>query len=490
MSIERNRHELRFKSSEWNPAIFDQMERVLYEKPWVTTLYLGTPDGHLPKRATVKLRYFTAEPHADTIIPSVDEIGHFEVKVHPRDYTKPQRRKYKTEATIGHLLSLLGDRDQFDELADLPLSGTSLQFPPGLLHALCEDQDIGGLVPVSASHYLRTHYVQGDLRATQDTHISLWHATAVYGVPVLRKHRNYKEDVIEVKQPLQQSTTTPTLELPHVPNAERTKSKLQHIIETLPGTMTLYKPDISSPSEEETEWTWHEREIKIDTTNDPREAVSRLSGDEHLTIGSMKSVDSDHQYIITDTNGICIKTAMPPKTGLTIKYKIPIRQGEDGVLECEERGLPYTPQNLQAAIDEMHTGSADELTRTSIFTRHRARQVAVTAAGNVFFILGDHCVSRDGRPPLNQVEIEHVGYIAEEDRSPTQYHTDLTRDFRIVNDYVLKHLQDNALDPTPSFQAKYDWATQTAGNMRPNQPDTIEDEYHNETHGTMSNTTL
>lgn len=477
MTIERNRHELRFKASEWDPAIFDQMEQISYKQPWVTTLYLGTPDGVLPKRATVKLRYFSAAPHTNTIIPPNNETGLFEVKVHPRDYTKPQRRKYKTEAKIGDILSLLRDRNRFDELSNLPLLGTTHQFPPGLLHALCEDHDMDGLIPVSATHYLRTHYVQGNVRATHDTHISLWHATQVYGIPVLRKQSDFEEDVVEVKQPLQLSDRSAALQLPQVSDAARSKSKLQHMIETLPGTLALHKPDIQSGTDEETEWTWHEREIKLDTTEDPREAVNTLASTKELTIAPMHPVDSEHQYIITDTHGICVKTAMPPKQGLTIKYKVPIRQGEDGVLECEERGLPYTPQNLQSAIAQIHTSPSSELPRSDIFTRHRARQVAVTTSGNVFFILGDHCVSRDSRAPLNQVEIEHIGYVNSSHRSPTQYATDLAADFQIVNTHVFAHLQQTGLNPTPSFQSKYEWATQITGQLSPDSPTRIEDEH-------------
>lgn len=211
----------------------------------------------------------------------------------------------------------------------------------------------------------------------------------------------------------------------------------------------------------------NEREIKIDTSIDPREVI--------------KSIPTRPK------DGVCVDPGFPRR----VKFRFHIFEGSGEPIVAVEKhnyneegeligvGFQYKrtlsdeSTNDVLVRSEVMAPSLAELWKitgqtpgelvgvTQLADRNRIHRRAVCEkTGNVFLILADYCTAESNdRPPLAQVEVEFRGKYSFKDVASAPHEKQIAADFELVRGVVLNTLNTRDIQTTDKQTTKQAWLT-------------------------------
>jgi hypothetical protein len=467
-------------------------QAVDYPDGVVTTVIFGRQnpeDGNpVPEHGSLRFRYYSPNsiPHTHKAhVLNPRQTGSFMLKHYadPSEAIPGNQKHQLSNIALGDVCTILEHPSLLDDLAHYDGGREMI----GLIREHYGEDTIMPLIVVEG---VRTHLlVEGDdmgiapARLTFDTGTTFWPVVLRKPGDVLVACRAYTfpKNILEVKkdEPLEPARFTDLLrrlfgETPDYTPQGRIKRLLgRRAVETM-GTPRLINDElqlIEDPSRPSNEVLRHfqEREIKIDTDADPRDAIRAIptrprdgvwvdpgfrapvvrfrfhtfsdGGDGHLV------VVEKHRYV----DGLL--------KGSHFQYKQIVAGGaSDGVLVRDEVMAPSLPE-LWSKIGR-EPGELVSVTQSADRNRHQ-RRVVCEKTGNVFVILADYCTAESGdRAPLSQVEIEYLGTYGFDTTAASISDTDreesIAADFEHVRGVVLEALDTMV---TGGQTTKEDWLT-------------------------------
>ncbi len=397
-------------------------EASTYEKPWVTTIYFGgvkeDKDGKetiIPLRdvrVSLKARQFNRAPCVDPI-RILDPLGEyiFEAKLRPIwDDISLKRRKYKARTTLAAINQSLfsGKYGTLDREGNFPLD---------LLPDILKRSGCKRFAPIGMVQYLRRHYSNdGTLdmsegqRLTFDTNFSIWDIDWTGYCYAATKVKLYDHGILEIKNQggrpkYPESIQKIILELPIA------QSKHDLLFDTVGGHLGMVA-EVDYQLQKEG-WTINEREIKIDVSNDPRAWMEQLqlSHKYLLTSPDKQQLTRQQFFLLEDkTKSACLMEYLSVDLSSNIKAKK--LTGDSKSYQSRTELVRHDNAENRKLISNFLGFDIDKFPLSSKFERRRVlRSLVNQSSGRVFEIIADCCVAEDGRPDLNQVEIEYIGTL-------------------------------------------------------------------------------
>ena len=226
-----------------------------------------------------------------------------------------------------------------------------------------------------------------------------------------------------------------------------------------------YTEDSSRPNE--VVRSINERELKLDTTTDPRDAIKAIP--------------------VRPTDGVWVDPGFPRQ----ISFRFHTYECGDGPIVIAEKrnhgtggellglGFQYKQTVSGGSSDavlvrsEVMTSSLDKLWEkigkvpqrlvgmSQLADRNRIhRRVVCEKTGNVFLVLADYCTTElNDRPPLAQVEIEFRGRYGFIDSADHLDEEEIAADFELVRKVVLEGLHTGNVKVTTGQTTKQAWLT-------------------------------
>lgn len=405
-----------------------------YPEAFSNTLYLGLEDGTFPDGFAFRIRIYIDHKVdqnnvgiLDTNLPCFLEIKH------PVEGVLGSRKKLRHQTTIKEAIEIAKSMDKV-----LEIFGSEL--PENVVQQLKNFYGSGQVVkPLSGVAYERTHFINGH-RMTLDKDIHAFSIVEYDGVWFVKSSVDEAYSMLEIK----------TGEV----NGEANVSKFQ-ISTGEVGKLIHIEPGMDMKAEGD--WMLLERELKIDTVSDPREGLKVLRSNSEISVGPWKEGSSMMQFVVIGENGICIMGREGVTKKMAIKHKENV-ESSNGVITRTERVQPYSQEALDQIILSKG-GNPEVIERTAYFTRNRAiRLVTCVDTGNIFAITADRCVSEDGRPDLNQTEIEYRGKVTTSDNQVINQ-DEVDADFQKVSRWLYAEFRKKKLVPQLSSVTKYDWSS-------------------------------
>lgn len=448
-----SRRELRcaiFADKSSLPIDTKNYEIKIFEQPFSYTFYLGS-NGNFPEGFALRIRtygdsLFNHEAEVSVLEGSMPCF--LEIKYPPINGSPHTREKVRHETTFEEALMIAQSYDKMRELFGEQLP-EEIKEKIKLFYS-----NHGSIYPICGVSYKRIHFHNNTHRITMDFNINNFGIVAYDGNWFVRRFNQQPEEfsILEIKSDPPINKCEETVNISKFSIAKEASGKVKHIE---PNMQMLAEGD----------WVLKEREIKIDTIDDPREILKQIRGNEEISVGSWKEKEPTlMQFVIVGRNGICIMGREGVTSRMAIKYKITIsseNSSENGVLTRIERVQPFSEERLKEIIIELGA-DPDTIERTAYFSRHRViRLVTCKKTGNIFAITADHCVSEANIPPLNQVEIEYRGKITSINETSMDQvdQKEVDEDFRRVSLWVYQEYYKRKQVPQFSNVTKYEWAT-------------------------------
>jgi len=399
------------------------------------TLYFGQENGVFPEGFAFRIRMY-GNPlisSQSTGILDPNAPCYLEIK-HPIEDVAGARKKLRFQTTVQEAIHIATSKDNVLGIfgADLP---DAVKRQIEVLYASNKH-----VVPLCGVSYERKHFENTTSRVTIDANIHSFSIVHYDGVWFVRATDQEPYSMLEIKQ--------------DKGFGEANISKFR-VASLDSGASRHIEPGMNM--KKEGDWVLEERELKIDTIGDPREALKTLASTDELSVGPWKEGSSMMQFIKVGANGVCIMGREGVTNKMAIKYKLDGSDAE-GVLTRTEYVMPYSLDKLLEIVRDLG-GNPELLEKTSYFTRNRAMRLVVSRkTGNIFAITADRCVNEDGRSDLNQTEIEYRGRIVDT-ASAIIDEASVREDFRKVSLHMYQELRKHQLVPAISHITKYEWAS-------------------------------
>jgi hypothetical protein len=453
-NLKQNRTEIRGQvrfDPDHPPIDTSKLEKEKFDNPVSNTIYLGFPAERLPDGThsgfpdgfAFRIRFYNdSEPSRDGVeVLDKDQKCYLEIK-HKIEGQSSSRQKVRHLTTVGEAIDIAQSKNKVLNIFSKDLSQDMIQK----LETFYDHE--GTCQPLTSVSYRRTHYKKGskdlhNYRVTLDSDIRSVPIVKYDGVWFLGKAILLPNSVIEIKKHASEK-----------PSPEANISKFK-ISQKAVNQAVHFEPGMNMSAEGY--WVLTEQEFKINTVNDPRPTLHILEGTDNILLGPSKKGSSMMQFIVIGDNGICIMGRKDITTKMAIKIK-ENEQVRDGVIIKNETVMPYTEEDL-ARITKIQGGSIETVNRTAYFTRNRAMRLVICKdTGNIFAITADKCVSEDGRPDLNQVEIEYRGKITAPDQTE-ENQDEIDADFKQVSNWLFTQLRQKRQVPESTLLTKYEWSS-------------------------------
>jgi len=480
-----NNSEFRCEKPFFLPAEFDEgcllpaYQQINYPNPFVVTVYFGGKygerlDPQLFNYDTLKLRMYEQYPKGDVFVLSVDSPCVFEVKTIV-DYETINRKTLKRRSgdttpgpSYSPLVSGLVIRALANQQFEYFDTKGNDEVTQELINIAARHQP-EKIIPLAATAYKRSHYSKNGERLTIDRDLSYYECIQVGSDLVFVRKLRSVLPIVEVKH--DQKVTTSYFEkylmnpsiVPLKPNETKGVRLRKMLLEE--QRLLYLEPELDLKSEEE--WTVIERELKLDTTTDPREYLATLEIQEDDISLGISVNDITYQYFFLGGEcSVCIMSrGLDSNFPRVIKYKKDI-ENKNGVLVREESVIPYSEKSLTAILAELGINSIKPRT-SPIFSRQRCeRKIYFHSSGNVYTVYADHCSVEEIDPrynektwvPLDQIEIEYEGKIVTGQETVTDNCSDLLdNEFELVATIIFETATLAGLDPKNLTTRKYDW---------------------------------
>lgn len=493
LTADNPRVEIRFTGTRaLSDPLPDGVSEVRYPTDAVSTLVLGrqsSPDGEpVPITGTLRFRYYSESIPEDHVVSVLDprQVGVLMLK-HYGDTNAGKNQKFNIAGmTLGEVCNFLENPDLRDGLTQYDGGAELLR----LIEEHYGEREV--IMPLMLMQARRRHLlVDGDIqpigpaRVTFDQDTSWWPVVERRPGDVLAAHSGFvlPQNILEIKraQPLDPTSAATQQFLAelfggahdYIPQG-RLKRKIGRLVVDSRGTPTLINPewtqqatDQSKPSE--VIRTVKERECKIDTATDPRDAIRsippRPKADMWVDPGFPRTIDfrfhtfrgPNGEFVVAEKINY---NASGEVMGVGFQYKQTLEKESMGsVLVRDEKMAPTINKLWHNVGYEQAPGELVEITQMA--RRHRIhRRVVCEKTGNVFLILADFCVAESGdRPPLPQVEIEYRGKygFAREASEPDE--ASIAADFVQVEQLVRESLLTNGVTVTDGRTTKQAWLT-------------------------------
>jgi hypothetical protein len=419
------------------PLDVKKFEVQKFPEPFSHTLYFGFDNGIFPKGFAFRIRAY-----GDSLIKS-GKVGvldkslpcFLEIK-HSIEDKPGVRNKIRHATTIGEALSLAQSKDRIfevfgDDLTDDVKNKLSEFYASGV-----------NCKPVCGVSYERTHFTNGS-RLTLDSNITSFSVTEYDGELFVHKAGSELFSLLEIK--------AKNAEIGQEANISKFKLSSPWV-----GSAVHIEPGMDM--KEDGDWVLEERELKIDTSKDPRDTLKNIIGDDEISVGRWKDNNPTlMQFVIAGENGICIMGREGITEKMALKHKKLI-SSQSGVITRSETVQPYSEEKLNQIIVDLG-GDPETVERAPYFTRHRTIRLAVCReTGNIFAITADKCSSEGDIADLNQVEIEYRGKITQ--RGITNIEQDeVDSDFQKVSKWLYGEYRKHQQVPMLSSITKYAWST-------------------------------
>jgi hypothetical protein len=463
-------------------AALQKYEHIHYDNPWVTTVYFGGVDSdgfvsHLPT-TTLKARFYTKEPWVPNIaLLPLDTSCIFELKIHPppsdsiggldiRPYSLS--KKYRIRTNLGELNNALFS-GKYDALTSKKLENHTddVTFPGNILANILKHHNVLRFSPVGVTQYKRNHYFlnghskdHSSIRVTHDENVSFWEICWLgYEFGAITRQMDGQNNILEIKNIGGPSLYPPELnEL--VKKLQPTVSKHNTIFglasQTIPRL--IWEVDYKKNSDG---WLMSEQEKKVDLTADPRPWLRNLVqfSDSSYLISSAHEQATRQYFLPCELSGatVCVMSYPNTERQNRIKAKRPNPESNGSFIR-EELSLIDSPE-ARIKVHEFLQSSFSDQDRTSSFSRLRVvREIVSQLSGRVFEITADCCIADDGRPNMNQIEVEYDGTIPCVDRSDRS-RPSVQEELELMRSLVLSSLRMSGLDGTSSVKTKYQWVS-------------------------------
>jgi hypothetical protein len=459
--LARSRKEIRYTgTTEPTPTLSSGITEVFYPDQYVHSLYLGSTNSVPPERGSVRLRFHSAQPpsHDIQVLDPKQKVT-LEVKLRPptSDGQGEKTKKYSIpDMTLGEALKILKKPENFDQLDQYP-QGSHVRKMAELLF------QGEGLEPLMLIQSKRRHFVKDDARVTLDTNTSYWvpnFLKSVFykpGVLVAKKAEDINESMVEVKLPPTRDTSSAQAhnliidlfgtDHDYTEGATSKRSRAKDIfLEN--GQPTRLNPENNAEG-------FMERELKIDTSEDPRPFLESLPSDisPDITLGEPKPYTVYLRFLRIG-DGTIVEKALDPEFKLSaFQYKS--LESDGAVLVRKE----ITAFSLDELFEKINKPKSDAEIITPVGARNRVERVAVCKdTGNVFGVLADHCKADDNRDPLNQIEIEFLGNLDFPNKPrKTIDPQEVAADFTRINTYLRESLTAARIPILPTTTQKEEW---------------------------------
>lgn len=480
-----NIHEPRLEKPFFLPLDFDEKQlnseyrEVQYENPYVVTIYFGgrygeNPDTQLFNYDTLKLRMYEQKPKNGMFILPLDSQCVFEVKT-VANYGAMDRKTSKKrsgETMPGPLYSPLISGGVIKALSSREFDYFNVAKNDGVpeeLDGVLNRHHPDNIVPLAATTYKRLHYTRDNERLTIDRNLSFYECIQVgadlvfvrkhqSNLPVVEVKYDQNEDLSYFEKNFMNSSVIPL-------RPEETKGVRLRKMLLEESRLSYSEPELDLKNEEE--WIVMERELKLDTSIDPRTYLRTLDLSEGEVLLGNSTDNITYQYFFLGGEGsVCVMSrSLDPNSPRVIKYKTDL-EDKNGVLVREESVVPYNEENLTEILTKLGYDPIQAKT-SPIFSRNRSeRKVYFQSTGNVFTVYADHCSVEKIDPrydekawlPLNQIEIEYEGKIlsGQEDIIPNS--TDLLdNEFQIITKIIYETATSAGQEPNNRMTRKYEW---------------------------------
>ena len=442
-----------------------QYEHIQYEKPWVTTIYFaGVKDGvdgneiMVPLRdvkVSLKARQFNSHEHKDSIkILKPEDEYRFEAKLRPlHEESSSRRRKYITTAPLKLINKAL-----FSGVYDDSTVGSN--FPSDLLPAVLNRMGCKRFVPIGLVQYLRSHYINdgkadmsGGQRITLDTNFTIWDIDWTGYCYAASLVTTSNQGVLEVKN--QGGTQRyPDILSSMVAKLPLAQSKHDLLFASVKGNLGM-QVEVEQNHQDEG-WMINERELKVDVNSDPRDWLRNFNPQEKFALTDADEQSTRQQFFMLgdETKSACVMEYLTIKRTNQIKAKKRM-DGSDSYQSRVEFAKPDTEANRQKVSDFLGVDISNAPMSPKFERRRVLRTLINMETGRAFEITADSCVSEDGRPSLNQVEVEYVGTHTAMMDSGSNGELDL--EIRAIRELIISDLHDKSCGTSPSQTTKGEW---------------------------------
>ena len=457
-SVENKRKELRFEIKGSVPDMeSDGLKEIVYDYPWVTTIYFGGKESGFPHGQAIKARFFTKDPQSAPYILQADTPCIFELKIGPKDLTESsRRRKYRINTTLGEILPALERKENFDQLSTYQLRESKKPFPVSLLYAISQHEKTDNFVPIAATHYHRRHFEDASLRATVDTNLQFFKFIKFYkdwfAFPISQPEDGV---IVEWKIPLDEeyvhNTSLDSFKSQNLLPSTSKFNKLKGVVEE--SVLTVVNPEMRG-SAEASDWNLMERELKIDLQADARNTLRRMVLDDaEYSLSQSYEETSYQQFLIMGEGSICLMGRGGRGQFEVIKVKTSSHQ-EGDVLVRKEQIFKYSDEKLRQVFG---AGDVEKQRYSAHFIRRRMqRNILCPNSGNIFNVFVDNCVAESPIADLNQCEVEYHGRIcAGEDNTFDLDQID--KDFKNLQRALVTYFTGREVPIQSLGTTKYNW---------------------------------
>ena len=213
-------------------------------------------------------------------------------------------------------------------------------------------------------------------------------------------------------------------------------------------------------------WRFDEREIKVDVNKDPRLFLMLLPTNlsEDILLSASRHRIKYHYFILLDSDrgvGIYAKHSKSDFSDSPFyKGKITVSDDQD-ILFRQELTFRDNPNDVAEKLGYQNV-KLEDCPRTPRFIRNKVSRLAVSQSSqNIFALIAERNYAEDGRPPLNQIEIEFIGKLLLADQVTRLFNLEeINEDFFQIRDKIVQHLHDAKIKVEDSQTTKFDWITQ------------------------------